>query len=62
MNMLEMLSSTVLVGLVLSSITHIIPVIQKKLAYQDQFIQEIADVEFAMQVMARAIPTSGLWF
>jgi len=60
--MLEMLSSTVLAGLVLSSITHIIPVIQKKLAYQDQFIQEIADVEFAMQVMARGIRQAGFGF
>ena len=55
MNMLEALSSTVLAGLILSSITHIIPIIQKKLAFQDQLIQEIAEVEFAMQVMARAI-------
>jgi hypothetical protein len=62
MNMLETLSSTVLAGLVLSSITHIIPVIQKKLAYQDQFIQEIADVEFAMQVMARGIRQAGFGF
>ena len=62
MSMLEMLSSTVLAGLVLSSITHIIPVIQKKLAYQDQFIQEIADVEFAMQVMARGIRQAGFGF
>ena len=62
MNMLETLSSTVLAGLVLSSITHIIPVIQKKLAYQDQLIQEIADVEFAMQVMARGIRQAGFGF
>jgi hypothetical protein len=62
MNMLETLSSTVLAGLVLSSITHIIPVIQKKLAYQDQFIQEIAEVEFAMQVMARGIRQAGFGF
>ena len=62
MNMLETLSSTVLAGLVLSSITHIIPVIQKKLANQDQFMQEIAEVEFAMQVMARAIRQAGFGF
>jgi hypothetical protein len=62
MNMLETLSSTVLAGLVLSSITHIIPVIQKKLVNQDQFMQEIAEVEFAMQVMARAIRQAGFGF
>ena len=62
MNMLETLSSTVLVGLILSSITHIIPIIQKKLAFQDQLIQEIAEVEFAMQVMARAIRQGGFGF
>ena len=62
MNMLEMLISTVLAGLVLSSITHIIPVIQKKLAYQDQLIQEVADVEFAMQVMTRGIRQAGFGF
>jgi len=62
MNMLEMLSSTVLAGLVLYGITHIIPVIQKKLAYQDQLIQEVADVEFAMQVMARGIRQAGFGF
>ena len=62
MNMLEMLISTVLAGLVLSSITHIIPVIQKKLVNQDQFMQEIAEVEFAMQVMARAIRQAGFGF
>jgi hypothetical protein len=60
--MLETLSSTVLAGLVLSSITHIIPVIQKKLVNQDQFMQEIAEVEFAMQVMARAIRQAGFGF
>ena len=62
MNMLETLSSTVLAGLILSSITHIIPIIQKKLAFQDQLIQEIAEVEFAMQVMARAIRQGGFGF